>query len=93
MSKKCDMNKCDPFYCEGLTRGHIFWCRTFWGWACRLGSGGVVEGGGRVGVGGVGGRDGRVGQSGLDVLHMGFMCLCVSCPKNNNNNNKTRVFC
>ena len=25
------MNKCDPFYCEGLIRGHIFWCRTFWG--------------------------------------------------------------
>ena len=23
------MNKCDPLYCEGLTRGHIFWCRTF----------------------------------------------------------------
>ena len=26
------MNKCDPpFYCEGLKRGHIFWCHTFWG--------------------------------------------------------------
>ena len=40
-------------------------------------------------MGGVGGGDGRVGQGGLDVLHMGFMCLCVSCPKNKN----TRVFC
>ena len=25
------MNKFDPFYCEGLKRGHIFWCLTFWG--------------------------------------------------------------
>ena len=27
------MNKCDPFYCEGLTRGHIFGValfRVFW---------------------------------------------------------------
>ena len=23
------MNKCDPFYCEGLTRGHIFCCHIF----------------------------------------------------------------
>ena len=29
VQKKCDMNKCDPIYCEGLTRGHIFWCHTF----------------------------------------------------------------
>ena len=25
------MNKCDPFYCEGLKRGHIFRCLTFGG--------------------------------------------------------------
>ena len=36
------MNKCDPFYCEGLTRGHIFWCRTFGvvgqgGWGSQYG--------------------------------------------------------
>ena len=30
-SKKCEMNKPDPFYCEGLKRGHSFWCLTFWG--------------------------------------------------------------
>ena len=41
-------------------------------------------------MGGLGGGDGRVGKGGLDVLHMGFMCLCVSCP---NNTKKTRVFC
>ena len=35
------MNKCDPFYCEGLIRGHIFWCRTFWGGG--LAGGRVVE--------------------------------------------------
>ena len=31
------MNKCDPFYCEGLKRGHIFWCRTFWGGELAVG--------------------------------------------------------
>ena len=31
-------------------------------------------------MGGVGGGD---GQGGLDVLCMGFMCLCVSCPNKN----------
>ena len=71
-----------------MTRGHIFWCRTIWGGVAGWGRGGGGEGGGRAGVGGVGGGDGRVGQSGLVVLHMGFMCLCVSCL-----NNKTRVFC
>ena len=32
-----DKIKCDPFYCEGLTRGHIFWCRTFWGGELAVG--------------------------------------------------------
>ena len=37
------MNECDPFYCEGLTRGHIFWCCTFWGGrAVRDGVDGVI---------------------------------------------------
>ena len=35
--KKCDMNKCDPFYREDLKRGHIFWCRTFWGGELAVG--------------------------------------------------------
>ena len=39
------MNKCDPFYCEDLTRGHIFWCRTF--------CGGGLAGGRVVGLVGV----------------------------------------
>ena len=57
----------------------------FLGWKGCQGSGWRV---------GVGGGDGRVVQGGLDVLHMGFMCLCVSCPNSNNNHNKnTGVFC
>ena len=74
-------------------KGSHFLVSHYLGGGAGWGQGGVDEWGGRVGVGGVGGGDCRVGQSGLDVLHMGFMCLCVSCPKNNNNNNKTRVFC
>ena len=35
--KKCDMNKCDPFYREDLKRGHIFWCHTFWGGELAVG--------------------------------------------------------
>ena len=42
------MNKCDPFYWEGLTRGHIFWFHTFWGRRAVRDQGGVGEGGGRV---------------------------------------------
>ena len=38
------MNKCDPFYCEGFTRGHIFWGRTFWGGRAVRGQVGVGEG-------------------------------------------------
>ena len=56
-----------------LTRGHIFWCHTFFG--VGSGWGGVGEGGGRVGVDGGCGGDGWVGQDGLNVLRMGFMCL------------------
>ena len=40
------MNKCDPFYCEGLTRGHTFWCHTFL--SKKVGGG---SGRGQVGVG------------------------------------------
>ena len=38
------MNKCDPFYCEGLKRGHIgvIRCLTFWA--------GELAGGRLVGV-------------------------------------------
>ena len=46
------MNKCDPFYCEGLTRGHIF----------GVALGGLA--GGRV-VGFVGGRLVGVGVLGV----------------------------
>ena len=55
------MNKCDPFYCKGLKKGHIFWCHTFWGGRAVRGQGGV----------GVGEGDGRVGGGDLDVLDKG----------------------
>ena len=42
------MIKCDLLYCKGLTRGHIFWCRTFWGGRAVRGQGGVGDGGGKV---------------------------------------------
>ena len=66
------MNKCDPFYCGGLTRGHIFRVALFgvgdWqeaGWCGCWGQGGV--GGGRVGwdgVRGAGGGRGGWGEGG-----------------------------
>ena len=60
------MNKCDPFYCEDLTRGHIFWCRTFCGGGL---AGGRVVGFVRVElVGGGKGRGGGVGQACLNIL-------------------------
>ena len=45
------MNKCDPFYREDVKRGHIFWCRTFWGG--ELAGGRVVWVLGMFGGGGV----------------------------------------
>ena len=57
------MNKCDPIYCEGLTRGHILWCHTFLskiyfnfigGWPGWSGwSGGTGDTGGTGGTGGI----------------------------------------
>ena len=37
------MNKCDPFYCEGLTSGHIFVVSHF-GWGAGMGQGVWGEG-------------------------------------------------
>ena len=56
------MNKSDPFYCEGLTRGNIFWCRTslskisfkfIGGWSGWSGGWGGMGGGGTGGTGGI----------------------------------------
>ena len=60
-----------------MTRGHIFWCHTFWGG----GLAGVrvvwVRVGGRVGVGGGGGGDGGVGWVGQGGLYEFYVLMCI----------------
>ena len=67
------MNKCDPFYCEGLKRGHIFWCLTFWGGEL---AGGRGQAGGGRGVWGEGGEVG--GQGGWGEVGGGGGRACLT---------------